>query len=515
MKNFIHSGIAGLVAVGLAACVADTSWDQGTEEEGLTDSVSQAEVTACPGFAAQIPNVKYDKELVITNPAVVDDPCRTIMDNPLCTDPNKTQINGKWSFWYLMSQMAGSNNVSRFVLKWLESFEADDIVVNGQTLQARTPIRSLIIDPWRQKSGCAIGLKYDQFGGACNLNPKLAPFRLLGIFNRVDLRSGGAGSVDPYGNIVSGGDAGEGRFVFGFTQVPNSVDSVANATQLPDATMIFEYKLPTNNRTAQQWALAWRALGNFTTFDAGYKNALQTITEGFVKNGLVAGNPNNGSSIAQVRSDEKTFHPPPAIASQKVWSMREFKLGCLPGQTCGTNDRFLVNTTTGQTPPHDSVWDPINVTNQTTTLDAFLTENQTSIINGTHVVPAMYNGVHFLAGDSRSRSGINAIQWNRTNDMSYMDPNVCTARRLFAFSTCSGCHYFETDNTVSNLHIRNRDTGVPSELSPFLSQSPRVVTSDPCEVSVSYDEPKRRKCELLALAAGKSTPVNKHTGRTH
>jgi hypothetical protein len=498
----------------LGACVSDASSPAETEdEEGNTASVSQAETLQCPApFAAQLASVKYDKELIITNTAVVDDKCRTVFQptDPSCTNPS---VNGKWSFWHLMTQLAGTNNVSRFVLKWLESFE-ETPTVNGQNLQARPKIRPLIIDAWRQKSGCPTGLKYDD--APCELKPAFAPFRLLAIVNRVDLRVGGAGTpgsttFDMYGNPTviqgSGGDAGEGRFVFGFTDI-NSPDANSNPNQL-QATVIFEFKIPTSSRAAIDWAKDWRALGNFASFDASYRSALQTITDRFTKSGVMAGNPNNGNALGQLRTDEFDFDPN-NFPTKKVWSMREFKLACLPGQSCGLNDKFLINTTTAQTPQNEH--------NETPLLDSFLTSNQASILNGTHVVPATFAGVPFLAGDSRSPSAaVGPIQWNRSDPNSYADPNVCTARRLYAFSTCNGCHYLETDNT-GNLHIKNRNVGSSSVLSGFLTGEQIVSSNDPCEknlAAVTYNEPDRRKCELLALAAGAPVPKSFGTGRPH
>jgi hypothetical protein len=492
-------------------CMADAG-DENVSSAEQTEVVNSADGSCPASLEAQMPDVQYDKELLITNTAVVDDPCRTVFDNPLCNAPTFLTINGKWGFWYLMSEMAGTNNVSRFVLKWLETFEANNVIVNGQILEARTKIRNLVIDPWRQKSGCTTGLKYDDPGGACKLNPTLAPFRLLAIVNRVDLRTGGAGNVGQHGHVSTGGDAGEGRFVFGFTNVPTDVNSVASAAPLSEATIIFEYKIPTAHRAAKQWALDWRDLGTSTSFDASYKSKLQTITDRFVKSGVIPGNPNKGNAINRVRSNEKTFDPHP-LNSQKVWSMREFELNCLPGTSCGTNKKFILNTTTAQTPPHDIINDPTNARNETSDLDDFLTNNQADILTGKHVVPASINNILFLAGDSRSPSLPKIIQWNRTDPNAYLDGEVCTARRLYAFSTCNGCHYLETDNT-GNLHIKNRSTGNASVLSDFMT-STLPVTNDPCESSVTYDEPKRRKCELLALAAGTPSPVSTGAGRIH
>lgn len=509
----------GCFGVAIAACVGDG--DTTIElDEGRTDSVSQAEEVDCPVAHAAVANaIQYDKSLMIRDTAVVDDPCRTNFNPSLVTCPN-TSINGKWSFWYLMTKLAGTNNTSKFVLKWLESFE-ETPAVNGQALLARPKVRQLIIDAWRQKSGCATGVKYD--ASPCTLDPTKAPFRLLAIVSRVDLRVGGAGTPGsivngPYGQVVvqgSGGDAGEARFVFGFTDL-NSIDSITQAPNPIEATVIFEYRVPTQTRAAVDWAKDWQALSSFPSFNASYSAALQTITDRFTNSGVTTNNPNNGNALSQLRTDELAFDPK-TIASQKVWSMREFKLDCLPGQSCGTNDKFLINKTTAQTPRNEF--------NETATLDTFLTVNQgasvalNTILNGSHVVPATFDGAPFLGGDSRSPSAAaGPLQWNRTDPNAYMDPNVCTARRLFAFSTCNGCHYLETDNT-GNLHIKNRKKGNSSVLSQFLTGQQVVSSNDPCEDpntgATTYNEPARRKCELAALVNKADQPIFTTTGRVH
>jgi hypothetical protein len=151
MRRFIKMIISGGIVLSAGACSGDAGWTtEADDEEGNIASVSQAERLQCPApFAAQVAGVKYDKELMITNTAVVDDKCRTVFQPTDATCTNAA-VNGKWSFWHLMTQLAGTNNVSRFVLKWLESFE-ETPTVNNQILQARSKIRPLIIDAWRQK----------------------------------------------------------------------------------------------------------------------------------------------------------------------------------------------------------------------------------------------------------------------------------------------------------------------------------------------------------------------------
>jgi hypothetical protein len=69
--------------------------------------------------------------------------------------------------------------------------------VNDQSVLERLQIRNKIIIPWENASG----------GPHAPLNLAKAPFRLLAIVNRIDLRDNFA-----YGG--GGGSAGEARFVF-------------------------------------------------------------------------------------------------------------------------------------------------------------------------------------------------------------------------------------------------------------------------------------------------------------
>jgi hypothetical protein len=193
MRKFIRRFAIASSLVALTGCSFDVADDsEGTAVEEEVREVEQREVLTCPApYTADMGNLAYDKALVINNLSVVNDVCRTVW-NPTDASCSTPTANSKWTFWYLMTQMAGTNNVSRFVLKWLETFEEKPIV-NGHELSARSNIRSLVIDPWRQASNCATGKKYDDIGGSCNLNASKAPFRLAAIVNRIDLRTGGYG----------------------------------------------------------------------------------------------------------------------------------------------------------------------------------------------------------------------------------------------------------------------------------------------------------------------------------
>ena len=123
-------------------------------------------------------------QLMITDLRVVEDPIRT--------NPN-AGARATWAFKYLMENMAGENDPAEFTLRWLKHWEEDQ-VVNGQVSTARAAIREKVIEPWLEASG---GVRLDL---------RLAPFKLLAIVNRLDLRMHNEDSVTT---------GGEGRFVFG------------------------------------------------------------------------------------------------------------------------------------------------------------------------------------------------------------------------------------------------------------------------------------------------------------
>jgi len=163
--------------------------------------------------------VDFARELMITNVSVVDDPCRTSWTGSCAGGGTQ----GIWTFGELMTRMAGTGSPQVLAAEWLHQWEIP-IVVNGFPVPKRPMIRPLVIDPWLVASGCPAGSPITGTG-ACPLDLKRAPFRLLAISNRVDLECA---------NYTGPGD-GEARFVFG----------VLGASGNPlRAAVIFEYKLP-------------------------------------------------------------------------------------------------------------------------------------------------------------------------------------------------------------------------------------------------------------------------------
>lgn len=268
------------------------------------DEAAEALTTDCDYlndsvWAPLAPPVNYTRELLITDLAVIDEPCRTTWTLGGGCGANR----GLWTFGELMTRMAGAVPPQVFVADWLHSWEVGN-VVNGFPVPARPGIRGAIIDPWLIASGFAAG---DPIvgGGARPLDLKKAPFRLLGIANRVDLGGAGFGAVDP----------GEARFVFGATGGGDPI--LGGAVPF---TVIFEYKLPPQRGGVAyndfNWASDWHVLSDAATTgpvgSAAYLAQLTGILHDITRPGAWAGKPNFGSSIGQVRTNEVAFGAPPS-----------------------------------------------------------------------------------------------------------------------------------------------------------------------------------------------------------
>ena len=120
------------------------------------------------------PVIDSTKELVVTDLSVVNDP-RTIFNPANPANP------GHWSFGFLMGKLAGETDfsnpiiTSNFVKNWLNQF-ATVTMINGHPVTQRASITSFI-NSWPKLTGTT------------TLDFSLAPFRLLAITDRIDLRT--------------------------------------------------------------------------------------------------------------------------------------------------------------------------------------------------------------------------------------------------------------------------------------------------------------------------------------
>lgn len=472
-------------ASALCACVTPEPPPQ--EDVG---EASQALVTTCeyldPDLVAPLaPPVDYMRELMIIHPNVIDDPCRTKwVGGGACLG-----TRGVWTFSELMARMAGSVPAQVFVADWLHSWEVGHIV-NGFPVPPRPGIRAAIIDPWLGRSaGCAPG---DPIvgPGACPLDLKRAPFRLLGIVNRVDLSDAGFGATDP----------GELRFVFGATAGDQEMPT--GALQF---TVILEYKLPSQRggvpHNAFDWATAFHRLSDpAATGVLGaplYRDELQLLTDDVTSPGVEPGNPNFGSAIGTVRTNESAFGGPD-------WLMREYQL---KPTGAGPNAMRLRLDPLDDTPDQSLMFSP--------GLDTYLFDNSlahvppsTALLDFTFVVPPV-----MLGGESPAPR-----LWNHSV------PATLTPfeRHHFGFATCNGCHTGETSTAF--VHLAPRNFGSPTVLSPFLATpttsagggvpSTVFTFADPAPTATffSYNEPWRRVCEATRILNGDPTPYTRANG---
>jgi hypothetical protein len=417
-----HCGGCGIVCGGApnAAPTCSSSTCGLTCNGGFSDcDGSMANGCETAGSCGGACSVDPPRELMITALSVVEDPVRTAG-------------MGAWSFGRLMTDMAGPNPAPVFVRQWLESWMSAQ-TVNGFVVPPRANIQSLVLAPWLGASGGA------------QLNLAIAPFRLLAIVNRIDLR-----------NLPN--NAGEGRFVFGV------LDPAGNPTQY---TVIFEYKLPgTTVAEVNQWAADWHALGQIPVGDPNFNAQLQVLTSRFAGPNAMPGAP-NGSALGQLRTNE--------IALAAPWQLREF--------TISPTNGFLQTVTVKQTPD-------LGLNNSPRVAD-FVNQTETSILAETHVVPNSFQGQPFLAGAADTPP---AFFWRGPPGAI---PNN-DARHKFSLNTCNGCHAGETGTPFT--HVFPRSSGVQAGLSGFLTG---VTVPDPVSgVSRSFNDLARRKADLESLVCG-------------
>jgi hypothetical protein len=442
-----------------------------TESDPEVGTAEQAVITQCPYLDPLDPSfyggppVDFAREILITDVSVVDDPCRTAWTGA-CGGGGTVGI---WTFGELMRRMAGTGLPEVLVAEWLHQWEIP-IVVNGFPVPPRPGIRPLVIDPWLVASGCAPGSAITG-PGACLLDLKQAPFRLLAISNRVDLECAG----------YTGPGTGEARFVFGV------LDSAGNPLR---AAVILEYLLPPQRGgvpyTAVNWENDWHVLSTLPIGSNVYMKVLEGILDDVTKVGAVPGGPNLGTSIGQVRTNEIDFAGPP-------WKLRETRL--IPGSGIPGGD-LLLATTTAETPD-----DSLNVSPP---LDAYLVANAPALTTFTQA--PLPNAL--LGGETSAPLAAPPPFWNH----SPISPLTPIQRHHFGFNTCNGCHTLETNTPF--LHVGVRPAGLPAPLSPFLSTSTApgagglplfaLIVNDPAPTGAKfrYNEPWRRVCEASRMLQG-------------
>jgi cytochrome c553 len=188
----------------------------------------------------------FEKELVIRELAVVEDPVRTTGA-------------GVWTFGHLVAELSGARDPKALAKEWLQTWTTSPRLDGERVDGNASTVQDVLIGPWNE-SGFALAK---------------APFRLLVIALRPEV-----------------GDGAELRFIYGATSPAG--------TALP-MTVAFEYAITSAFMVRWHETLAPLAKGS-----AAYRDALALLTEEAIHDATKT----NGSSLKQLRTNEAAIDFP-------------------------------------------------------------------------------------------------------------------------------------------------------------------------------------------------------------
>jgi hypothetical protein len=382
----------------------------------------------------------------MTDLKVVEDPARTW--NP-CSQTG--DVNGPWTFGTLMRQLASKDPqhiasdsaLSVFVKTWLNKWQTDQII-NGDTVKARPT--SKIISNWVSKSKAA-GSPQGQ------LDMKFAPFKLLAIATRFDLRERGF----TLGTIP----AGEIRFIF--CALNN------DCTDKQDFTVIFEYGAPVKNDcdSVHAWGQQIVDLKNFTLGSPEYNDALQALTDRVTRCGS-SPKQTNQSSLDALRTNERALSPAPITTEFRQFSLNSSsgKLGETVISLCPM-DKYNAQV---DNPDVERMVGWINanrgaIKKDNYTLPAFLVDTVTH-----DTIPFQAGKTQIL--DTPVGNAPLAYHWDgieKRKTPAFIRNTA--ARHTFSLNICSGCHAGETQTFF--FQVTPVFFGKEASLSGFLTGNPQ------------------------------------------
>ncbi len=260
-------------ALAAAACSYDYRLDGGhsapnapnvpvpTREAGARGASPNG--TDTPGVAA----IDRFKELVVVDATVLQD-----------FEARNDFPGAAFSFRSRFEELAAGGDAAHFTMDWLDSWsKVTSVGPADAPVVPRPAARDLLLAPWSTSTMAR------------------APFRLLAIVNRLDLRDDESGC---------GTTSGELRFVY------TAIDAVSGRSLA--MTVIVEIAYP-KTRTARMWAEAWHALGSLP-FGSDYTHRLAELVRGVTRDADVG--------RTRVRTNEVAF----GAAQDLPWELREFTL---------------------------------------------------------------------------------------------------------------------------------------------------------------------------------------------
>jgi hypothetical protein len=415
---------------------ATESFNATAFDNNQTVSISNLQTTAPGNTIADLES----HSIFITDTKVVEDPSRTW--NPCSQTGN---LNGAWTFKTLIKNLASTDpkhladdaTVSDFVKDWLSKWETNR-TINGDRVNARKLVDDKILNPWLDKSAKS-GSPTGQ------LNMKFAPFKLLAILNRFDLRE-----------RFTGIPCGEGRFIFCLLDT--------TCTKAENFTVIFEFGIPKPDvcDSLHAWAQQWFDLKKFDVGSIDYNNALQAITDQFTLCGDDVTKPNQ-NCLDALRTNDRALSPNPVQCE-----FRQFGLS--------SSDHKLKEVTITDAPQ-----DRYNVQVDNPAVERWVTwtnQNKRAIIDNHIPVPTTFEDSPLLAGKSTilgpttgDPRKVNVYHWDGTEPKgSAAFIKSGQARQLNSLNACSGCHSGETQTNFT--HVDPVFFGKEATLSGFLTGKP-------------------------------------------
>jgi hypothetical protein len=461
------------------------TWNQNEEVELYTPIL---DVATCDN------NLLKQNSLLITDLSVVEDPARTF------NVYNGTgQANGVWTFGTMMKNIANTAktgvSTKEFLKQWVKTWVEDQYIGNNIVLTREKAFLHLIT-PWMIKANVSntVNLPILPTGadpGQIKLQPwiamdptgnypmwevwwdlldennllKYAPFKLMAIVNRIDLRSNGA--YQPGRK-----NSGETRFVYTLINPLNGLPpfhdnplfaSNSGAIDWQGMNVIFEFGNPFNHNCdlqnfAQQWFdLSSQPLGINGVANPIYNQMLEDITTQVTAIGAGGTKNYNGSAINQIRTNEKILEPLNIAGTAfnnptwipLTWQLRQFELNNADGYL---HPALVTNTSKDNLPSG--------------TLEHFIYGPNSNPCEKQHVASGNFNLPNsWLAGAANLEKefvtfkplNAGALPANIYNPATYNintdNPNAMFKQvsHQISLNTCQGCHGGETKTDFTQI----------------------------------------------------------------
>jgi hypothetical protein len=323
--------------------------------------------TSAAAPCADVP-IEPLKELLIVDPAVVED------------GRSSNEKDGPWSFRRRVEELApDGGDTDKFLDDWFMSWLSAGRA--GVFTALPRPRVGYAMCPWLRATPAN---QCDDNCSKCaerHYDLARAPFRLIGIANRLDL------VTKP---VVQG--AGEARLLYGFTDGAGD-DPASLPLQM---SMIFEYRQVQVGASLREVAEKWHHLATHAAFDEDFRQELdREILSKVVMRGADPSAPRQ-SALNQVRLNERVF--------DWEWNFREYVI---------TDNGFVLNSLDNT--PDQSL-------NGSDALAQFVLANRAQIANSTHVLPR-------------------SMRAASTGRFSWTLPGIDSAQvDAFSKETCNGCH---------------------------------------------------------------------------